>query len=90
MGGQANVCAFCTCLGGDWGDAGAGGERCGVTRSRLDDLPRGRVSRFSLDGLVDIATGPEPLGWAVWTFLELVTALAAQALACSLADSKRG
>ena len=41
---------------------------CGVTRPRLDDLPRGRVSRFSLDGLVDIATGPEPLGWAVWTF----------------------
>jgi predicted XRE-type DNA-binding protein len=31
-------------------------RRCGVTQPRVDDLLRGRVSRFSLDALVDIAT----------------------------------
>jgi predicted XRE-type DNA-binding protein len=31
-------------------------ERCGVTQPRVNDLPRGRVSRFSLDALVNIAT----------------------------------
>ena len=31
-------------------------ERCGVTQPRINDLPRGRVSRFSLDALVNIAT----------------------------------
>lgn len=31
-------------------------ERCGVTQPRLNDLLRGRVSRFSLDALVNIAT----------------------------------
>jgi predicted XRE-type DNA-binding protein len=30
-------------------------ERCGVTQPRINDLLRGRVSRFSLDALVNIA-----------------------------------
>jgi predicted XRE-type DNA-binding protein len=30
--------------------------RCGVTQPRINDLVRGRVSRFSLDALVNIAT----------------------------------
>lgn len=30
--------------------------RCGVTLPRMNDLLRGRVSRFSLDALVNIAT----------------------------------
>lgn len=29
-------------------------ERCGVTQPRVNDLLRGRVSRFSLDALVNI------------------------------------
>ncbi|HVK55870.1 MAG TPA: helix-turn-helix transcriptional regulator [Burkholderiales bacterium] len=31
-------------------------SRCGVTQPRINDLIRGRVSRFSLDALVNIAT----------------------------------
>jgi predicted XRE-type DNA-binding protein len=31
-------------------------QRCGVTQPRMNDLLRGRVSRFSLDALVNIAT----------------------------------
>jgi len=31
-------------------------ERCGVTQPRISDLLRGRVSCFSLDALVNIAT----------------------------------
>ena len=31
-------------------------NRCGVTQPRMNDLLRGRVSRFSLDALVNIAT----------------------------------
>lgn len=31
-------------------------ERCGVSQPRINDLVRGRVSRFSLDALVNIAT----------------------------------
>ena len=31
-------------------------QRCGVTQPRINDLLRGRVSRFSLDALVNIAT----------------------------------
>ncbi len=31
-------------------------QRCGVTRPRMNDLLRDRVSRFSLDALVNIAT----------------------------------
>ena len=32
------------------------GRRCGLTQPRVSDLMRGRVSRVSLDALVDIAT----------------------------------
>jgi predicted XRE-type DNA-binding protein len=39
----------------DWTQAEAAG-RCGVTQPRINDLLRGRVSRFSLDALVNIAT----------------------------------
>jgi predicted XRE-type DNA-binding protein len=31
-------------------------SRCGVTQPRINDLLRGRVSRFSLDALVNIST----------------------------------
>ncbi len=31
-------------------------QRCGVTQPRINDLLRGRVSRFSLDALLNIAT----------------------------------
>lgn len=31
-------------------------KQCGVTQSRMDDLIKGRVSHFSLDALVNIAT----------------------------------
>jgi predicted XRE-type DNA-binding protein len=31
-------------------------RRCGVTQPRINDLLRGRVSRFSLDALFNIAT----------------------------------
>ncbi len=30
-------------------------HRCGVTQPRINDLLRGRISRFSLDALVNIA-----------------------------------
>jgi predicted XRE-type DNA-binding protein len=39
----------------DWIQAEAA-RRCGVTQPRINDLLRGRVSRFSLDALVNIAT----------------------------------
>ena len=39
----------------DWKQAEAA-TRCGVTQPRINDLLRGRVSRFSLDALVNIAT----------------------------------
>jgi predicted XRE-type DNA-binding protein len=42
-------------------------SRCGVTQPRINDLLRGRVSRFSLDALVNIATS---LGWRVRFDLE--------------------
>ena len=35
---------------------------CGVSQPRMNDLLRGRVSRFSLDALVNIATA---IGWTV-------------------------
>jgi len=38
-----------------WTQAAAA-QRCGVTQPRMNDLLRGRVSRFSLDALVNIAT----------------------------------
>jgi predicted XRE-type DNA-binding protein len=31
-------------------------SQCGVTQPRINDLLRGRISRFSLDALVNIAT----------------------------------
>lgn len=39
----------------NWTQAEAA-QRCGVTQPRMNDLLRGRVSRFSLDALVNIAT----------------------------------
>ena len=39
----------------DWTQAEVA-SRCGVTQPRINDLLRGRVSRFSLDALVNIAT----------------------------------
>ena len=39
----------------DWTQCEAA-RRCGVTQPRINDLLRGRVSRFSLDALVNIAT----------------------------------
>lgn len=44
-------------------------ERCGVTQPRMNDLLRGRVSRFSLDALVNMATA---LGKRVHVELEAV------------------
>jgi len=38
-----------------WKQAEAAGH-CGITQPRINDLLRGRVSRFSLDALVNIAT----------------------------------
>ena len=38
-----------------WTQAQAAGH-CGVTEPRMNDLLRGRVSRFSLDALVNMAT----------------------------------
>jgi predicted XRE-type DNA-binding protein len=31
-------------------------KHCGVTQPRINDLLRGRISRFSLDALVNVAT----------------------------------
>jgi len=31
-------------------------HQCGITQPRMNDLLRGRISRFSLDALVNIAT----------------------------------
>ena len=41
---------------------------CGVTQPRISDLLRGRVSRFSLDALVNIATA---IGQRVHVALEV-------------------
>lgn len=38
-----------------WTQTEAAGH-CGITQPRMNDLLRGRVSRFSLDALVNIAT----------------------------------
>ena len=51
-----------------WTQADAA-KRCGVTQPRMNDLMRGRVSRFSLDALVNIATA---IGRRVHVELELV------------------
>lgn len=40
---------------GHWTQAVAA-KHCGVTQPRMNDLLRGRVSRFSLDALVNMAT----------------------------------
>ncbi len=50
----------------DWKQAEAA-THCGVTQPRINDLLRGRVSRFSLDALVNIATA---LGQRVHIALE--------------------
>jgi len=50
----------------DWTQAEAA-RRCGVTQPRINDLLRGRISRFSLDALVNIATS---LGFRVRVKLE--------------------
>ena len=42
--------------------------RCGVTQPRINDLLRGRISRFSLDALVNIASA---LGRRVHVELEI-------------------
>ncbi len=42
-------------------------SHCGVTQPRINDLLRGRVSRFSLDALVNIASA---LGYRVHMALE--------------------
>ena len=42
-------------------------ERCGVTQPRINELINGRVSRFSLDALVNIATA---LGFEVKLLLK--------------------
>jgi len=42
-------------------------KRCGVTQPRINDLLRGRISRFSLDALVNIAAA---LGQRVHVELE--------------------
>ena len=39
----------------NWTQAEAAAQ-CGLTQPRINDLMRGRVSRFSLDALVNIAT----------------------------------
>lgn len=38
-----------------WTQAAAA-ERCGITQPRMNDLIRGRISRFSLDALVNVAS----------------------------------
>ena len=40
---------------GGWTQADAA-LRCGVTQPRINDLLKGRISKFSLDALVNIAT----------------------------------
>jgi predicted XRE-type DNA-binding protein len=45
----------------------AAAEQCGITQPRMNDLLRGRISRFSLDALVNIAAA---LGQQVHIHLE--------------------
>jgi predicted XRE-type DNA-binding protein len=40
---------------GGWTQAEAA-KRCGVTQPRINDLLRGRIARFSIDALVNIAS----------------------------------
>lgn len=55
-------------MANDWKQTEAA-THCGVTQPRINDLLRGRVSRFSLDALVNIATA---LGRRVHVELESV------------------
>lgn len=55
-------------ISNDWKQTEAA-THCGVTQPRINDLLRGRVSRFSLDALVNIATA---LGRRVRVELESV------------------
>jgi len=41
--------------GNGWTQAEAA-KRCGVSQPRINDLLRGRISRFSLDALVNVAS----------------------------------
>jgi predicted XRE-type DNA-binding protein len=52
--------------GKGWTQAEAA-SHCGVTQPRMNDLLRGRVSRFSLDALVNISTA---LGYKVKVEIE--------------------
>jgi predicted XRE-type DNA-binding protein len=52
--------------GKGWTQAEAA-SHCGVTQPRINDLLRGRVSRFSLDALVNISTA---LGYKVKVEIE--------------------
>lgn len=52
----------------DWTQTEAA-ARCGVTQPRVNDLVRGRIARFSLDALVNIATA---IGRRVHLELEIV------------------
>jgi DNA-binding phage protein len=52
-------------------------QRCGVTQPRINDLLRCRVSRFSLDALVNIATA---MGRAVQSDPEFACALLDEAV----------
>ena len=54
--------------GHKWTQTKAAGQ-CGITQPRMNDLLRGRVSCFSLDALVNIATA---IGRRVHVELELV------------------
>jgi predicted XRE-type DNA-binding protein len=44
-----------TIKAGGWTQAEAA-KRCGVTQPRINDLLRGRIARFSIDALVNIAS----------------------------------
>ena len=43
-------------------------KQCGVTQTRIKELQRGRISEFSVDSLIDIATA---LGYRVTVRLEV-------------------
>ena len=61
----------------NWKQAEAA-SRCGVTQPRINDLLRGRISRFSLDALVNIAAA---LGRRVHVELELAGSIGKSSLA---------
>ena len=61
----------------NWKQAEAA-SRYGVTQPRINELLRGRISRFSLDGLVNIAAA---LGRRVHVELELAESIGKSSLA---------